>query len=127
MLTGKNIYKSYGPVKVLKGVDIAVQKGEVVSIAGPSGSGKSTLLHILGTLDKADGGTVSMNNLLVNTLSSKKMAAFRNKHIGFYVSSAKAFIYDTSHFKIMFTITVINFYHFTHGIIFCKKFISNWF
>jgi len=83
MLTGKNIYKSYGPVKVLKGVDIAIQKGEVVSIAGPSGSGKSTLLHILGTLDKADGGTVSMNNLLVNTLSSKKMAAFRNKHIGF--------------------------------------------
>ena len=83
MLTGKNIYKSYGPVKVLKGVDIGIQKGEVVSIAGPSGSGKSTLLHILGTLDKADGGSVSMNNTMINSLSPKKMAAFRNKHIGF--------------------------------------------
>ncbi|MFI5129308.1 MAG: ABC transporter ATP-binding protein [Chitinophagales bacterium] len=83
MLTGKNIYKSYGPVKVLKGVDIEIQKGEVVSIAGPSGSGKSTLLHILGTLDKADGGAVSMNNTMINTLSARKMAAFRNKHIGF--------------------------------------------
>jgi len=83
MLNGKNIYKSYGPVKVLKGVDIDIQKGEVVSIAGPSGSGKSTLLHILGTLDKADTGAVSMNNTALNSLSPKKMAAFRNKHIGF--------------------------------------------
>src|SRR5258706_3929068 len=83
MLSGKNIYKSFGPVKVLKGVDIEIQKGEVVSIAGPSGSGKSTLLHILGTLDKADSGTVGMNNTMINSLSPKKMAAFRNKHIGF--------------------------------------------
>jgi lipoprotein-releasing system ATP-binding protein len=83
MLSGRNIHKRFGPVQVLKGVDIAVQKAEVVSIAGPSGSGKSTLLHILGTLDKADIGTVSMNNTEVNSLSSKKMAAFRNKHIGF--------------------------------------------
>jgi lipoprotein-releasing system ATP-binding protein len=83
MLSGKNIYKSYGPVRVLQGVDIQIQKGEVVSIAGPSGSGKSTLLHILGTLDKADSGTVSMNNTMINSLSPNKMAAFRNKHIGF--------------------------------------------
>ena len=64
-------------------MDIEIQKGEVVSIAGPSGSGKSTLLHILGTLDKADGGQVSMNSTMINTLSARKMAAFRNKHIGF--------------------------------------------
>ena len=83
MLSGKNIYKSYGPIRVLQGVDIEIQKGEVVSIAGPSGSGKSTLLHILGTLDKADSGTVSMNNTMINSLSPKKMAAFRNKYIGF--------------------------------------------
>ncbi len=83
MLSGKNIYKKYGVVEVLKGVDIEIRKGEVVSIVGPSGSGKSTLLHIIGTLDKADSGTVSMNGTLLNSLSSKKMAAFRNKHIGF--------------------------------------------
>ncbi|MBC7949136.1 MAG: ABC transporter ATP-binding protein [Chitinophagaceae bacterium] len=83
MLTGKNIHKRYGVVEVLKGVDIEIQKGEVVSIAGPSGSGKSTLLHILGTLDLPDKGIISMNGTQVNTLSSKKLAAFRNKHIGF--------------------------------------------
>jgi len=83
MLSGKNIYKRYGSVEVLKGVDIEIEKGEVVSIVGPSGSGKSTLLHIIGTLDKADSGTVSMNGTLLNSLSTKKMAAFRNKHIGF--------------------------------------------
>jgi len=83
MLSGKNIYKRYGSVEVLKGVDIEIEKGEVVSIVGPSGSGKSTLLHIIGTLDKADKGTVSMNGTLVNSLTPKKMAAFRNKHIGF--------------------------------------------
>jgi lipoprotein-releasing system ATP-binding protein len=83
MLSGKNIYKRYGSVEVLKGVDIEIEKGEVVSIVGPSGSGKSTLLHIIGTLDKADSGTVSMNGALLNSLSTKKMAAFRNKHIGF--------------------------------------------
>ncbi len=83
MLSGKNIYKSYGPVQVLKGVDIEIQKGEVASIVGPSGSGKSTLLHILGTLDKADMGEVNMNDTTINSLSGKKLAAFRNKHIGF--------------------------------------------
>ena len=83
MISGKNIHKRYGAVEVLKGVDIAIQKGEVASIVGPSGSGKSTLLHILGTLDKADSGTVSMNDTLINSLTGKKLAAFRNKHIGF--------------------------------------------
>ena len=83
MLTGKNIYKRYGTVEVLKGVNISIEKGEVASIVGPSGSGKSTLLHILGTLDKADMGEVSMNNTLINLLSGNKLAAFRNKHIGF--------------------------------------------
>src|SRR4029077_7359287 len=70
-------------LEVLKGVDIAIQKGEVASIVGPSGSGKSTLLHILGTLDKADSGTVSMNDTLISGLTGKKLSAFRNKHIGF--------------------------------------------
>ena len=83
MITGKNIHKRYGTVEVLKGVDIAIEKGGIVSIVGPSGSGKSTLLHILGTLDKADKGEVSMNNTVTSSLSAKKMAAFRNKHIGF--------------------------------------------
>ncbi len=83
MITGKNIHKRYGTVEVLKGVDVEINKGEVVSIAGPSGSGKSTLLHILGTLDKSDIGEVSMNNISINSLSGKKLAAFRNKHIGF--------------------------------------------
>jgi lipoprotein-releasing system ATP-binding protein len=83
MLSGKNIHKKYDVVEVLKGVDIDVQKGEVVAIVGPSGSGKSTLLHILGTLDKADQGVVTMNETKINSLSASKMAAFRNKHIGF--------------------------------------------
>ncbi|MDZ4810520.1 MAG: ABC transporter ATP-binding protein [Bacteroidota bacterium] len=83
MITGKNIHKRYGTVEVLRGVDVEINKGEVVSIAGPSGSGKSTLLHILGTLDKADIGEVSMNDTAINSLSGKKLAAFRNKHIGF--------------------------------------------
>jgi lipoprotein-releasing system ATP-binding protein len=65
MLSGKNIYKSYGPIKVLQGVDIEIQKGEVVSIAGPSGSGKSTLLHILGTLDYPDAGYIEANGVKI--------------------------------------------------------------
>ena len=83
MLTAKDIHKRYGAVEVLKGVAFEIQKGEVVSIVGPSGSGKSTLLHILGTLDKADKGQITMNNTSLNGLSGKKLAAFRNKHIGF--------------------------------------------
>lgn len=83
MITGKNIYKRYDTVEVLKGVDIDIKRGEVASIVGPSGSGKSTLLHILGTLDRADRGAVSMNNTNIHLLTGKKLAAFRNKHIGF--------------------------------------------
>jgi lipoprotein-releasing system ATP-binding protein len=83
MITGKNIYKRYDTVQVLKGVDIEIKKGEVASIVGPSGSGKSTLLHILGTLDKADKGAVTMNDTNIHLLTGNKLAAFRNKHIGF--------------------------------------------
>ena len=83
MLIGKNIYKRYGTVEVLRGVELEITKGEVVSIVGPSGSGKSTLLHILGTLDKADSGTVMMNGTTINALTGNKLASFRNKHIGF--------------------------------------------
>jgi lipoprotein-releasing system ATP-binding protein len=83
MITGKNIYKRYGTVEVLKGVNIDIQKGEVASIVGPSGSGKSTLLHILGTLDSADKGEINMNGVATASLSGEKLAAFRNKHIGF--------------------------------------------
>jgi len=83
MISGKNIYKRYGTVEVLRGVDVEISRGEVVSIVGPSGSDKSTLLHILGTLDSADSGEVRMNQVLLQSLSGKKMAAFRNKHIGF--------------------------------------------
>jgi len=83
MLNGKNIYKNYGAVQVLRGVDIEVAKGEIVSIVGSSGAGKSTLLHILGTLDKADNGSVSLNGVSVNSLAGKKLAAFRNRQIGF--------------------------------------------
>jgi lipoprotein-releasing system ATP-binding protein len=83
MITGKNIYKRYGLVEVLKGVDIEIGKGEIVSIVGPSGSGKSTLLHILSTLDRADQGEVRMNNVNISSLQGKKLAAFRNRNIGF--------------------------------------------
>jgi lipoprotein-releasing system ATP-binding protein len=83
MLRGKNIYKRYGTVEVLKGVDIEVKQGEIVSIVGSSGAGKSTLLHILGTLDAADKGTVSLNNSEMSSLHGKRLADFRNKNIGF--------------------------------------------
>jgi len=83
MLTGKNIHKRYGAVEVLKGVDIDVKKGEIVSIVGSSGAGKSTLLHILGTLDEADKGTIELNNAQVSLLQGRKLADFRNRNIGF--------------------------------------------
>ena len=83
MLTAKGIFKNYGILPVLKGVDLEIRKGEIVSISGSSGAGKSTLLHILGTLDTADGGTVFLDDVQLNTLKGKKLAAFRNKHIGF--------------------------------------------
>jgi lipoprotein-releasing system ATP-binding protein len=83
MLSGKNIHKKYGTVEVLRGVDIEVKKGEIVSIVGSSGAGKSTLLHILGTLDGADVGMVELNNMKVGALQGRKLADFRNKNIGF--------------------------------------------
>ena len=83
MLTATNIVKNYGILPVLKGVDIEITKGEIVSIVGSSGAGKSTLLHILGTLDKADEGTVSLDGQRIEELSGRKLSAFRNKNIGF--------------------------------------------
>ena len=83
MLTGKNIYKRYGSLEVLRGVDLEIKRGEVVAIVGPSGCGKSTLLHILGSLDQADRGEIVINNTGLSQLSGNKLAAFRNKHIGF--------------------------------------------
>lgn len=83
MLTGKNIYKRYGSLEVLRGVNLEIKRGEVVAIVGPSGCGKSTLLHILGSLDKADMGEIVINNSALSALSGNKLASFRNKHIGF--------------------------------------------
>lgn len=83
MLAATGIYKTYGHLNVLRGVDVSINKGEIVSIVGSSGAGKSTLLHILGTLDKADRGQVALNGQQINSLSGKKLAAFRNNHIGF--------------------------------------------
>lgn len=83
MLQAENICKNYGDLPVLKGVNMQVNAGEIVSIIGSSGAGKSTLLHILGTLDTADAGKIFINNQAVHLLNGKKLAAFRNKHIGF--------------------------------------------
>jgi len=83
MIKATNITKSYGSLKVLKGVDFHVEKGEIVSIVGRSGAGKSTLLHILGTLDRPDGGQLSIGGEDVFGLGDNQLAAFRNKHIGF--------------------------------------------
>lgn len=83
MIDVKNIHKSFGNLEVLKGVDLDVKKGEVVSIIGPSGAGKTTLLQIIGTLDKADAGEVLINGTNVAKLSEKELSEFRNKHIGF--------------------------------------------
>ncbi|MFL5763019.1 MAG: ABC transporter ATP-binding protein [Bacteroidia bacterium] len=83
MIKAKGIYKSYGALGVLKGVDIEINRGEIISIVGASGAGKTTLLHIMGTLDKADRGTLSINDVEIASLNEKKLAAFRNKNIGF--------------------------------------------
>jgi len=79
----KNIYKSYGQLPVLAGVNMSVNKGEVISIVGASGAGKSTLMHIIGTLDQADKGEVFIDNKELSSLKGKSLADFRNKHIGF--------------------------------------------
>ncbi|WP_353126491.1 ABC transporter ATP-binding protein [Parapedobacter pyrenivorans] len=83
MLQANGIYKSYGTLPILKGVDLQVAKGEIVSLVGASGAGKSTLLHIVGTLDKPDRGTVTINRTDISTLNGKQLSAFRNEHIGF--------------------------------------------
>jgi len=83
MLEATGIFKNYGTLPVLRGVDISINKGEIVSIVGSSGAGKSTLLHILGTLDKADKGTITLAGKKLEWLSGRKLAAFRNKEIGF--------------------------------------------
>jgi len=83
VLKAENIHKSYGKLEVLKGIDLEVAKGEIVSIVGASGAGKSTLLHILGTLDRADSGKLTFNNRSVLDLNEKELSGFRNKEIGF--------------------------------------------
>lgn len=83
MISAKNITKSYGTLNVLRGVDVEIQKGEIVAIVGKSGAGKSTLLHILGTLDRADKGQVIINGEDVSKMNNKRLADFRNKNIGF--------------------------------------------
>lgn len=83
MIEIKNIQKSYGALNVLKGIDLTIAEGEIISIVGASGAGKSTLLHILGTLDKADQGEYTFKGEKINSYSEKKLSQFRNKHIGF--------------------------------------------
>lgn len=83
MLSARNIIKNYGSLQVLRSVDIDINKGEIVCIVGSSGAGKSTLLHILGTLDKADSGTVVLDGQKISDLKGNRLANFRNRHIGF--------------------------------------------
>ena len=83
MIEVREIHKSFGSLKVLKGVDLEIKKGEIVSIIGKSGAGKTTLLQIIGTLDKADSGKVVINGVDISRLNDKELAEFRNKHIGF--------------------------------------------
>ncbi len=83
VLQATNIHKSFGQLHILKGVNLSVQRGEIVSIVGRSGAGKSTLLHILGTLDKADQGDLRIRDTDLQRLGARQLAAFRNKHIGF--------------------------------------------
>ena len=83
MISAKGIKKQFGDLHVLKGIDLDIQSGEVVSIVGPSGAGKTTLLQILGTLDKPNAGEVTINNTSVGNLKEKELARFRNENIGF--------------------------------------------
>jgi lipoprotein-releasing system ATP-binding protein len=83
MIDIKGITKSFGSLQVLKGIDLHIDKGEVVSIVGPSGAGKTTLLQIIGTLDRPDSGTIEVDGIDVRALNSKKISEFRNQHIGF--------------------------------------------
>src|SRR5688572_10998968 len=83
MLIAKDIHKAYDQLLVLKGVDIEIMQGEIVSIVGSSGAGKSTLLHILGTLDKADTGSIQLEETRLDGLKGKKLASYRNANMGF--------------------------------------------
>ena len=83
MIQVRNIKKSFGSLEVLKGIDLDIEKGKIVSIVGPSGAGKTTLLQIMGTLDKADSGSVIIDGIDVMKLSDAKRSAFRNRHMGF--------------------------------------------
>lgn len=83
MITAKNITKTFGQLQVLKGIDLEIAKGEIVSIVGPSGAGKTTLLQIIGTLDRPDSGNLTVNGTDITALSRKKLSDFRNQHIGF--------------------------------------------
>lgn len=83
MITIENIHKSFGTLEVLKGIDLHIDKGEVVSIVGPSGAGKTTLLQIIGTLDRPDAGRVVVDGIDTSKLSAKKLSDFRNQHLGF--------------------------------------------
>lgn len=83
MISCKNIHKSYEQLQVLKGVSLNIDKGDLVCIVGPSGAGKSTLLHIIGTLDKADSGIVTINNQDITVLKDNELSDFRNQHLGF--------------------------------------------
>lgn len=83
MLIARNVTKNYSNLEVLKGVDISVSKGEIVTIVGSSGAGKSTLLHILGTLDSPTAGQIWINDVQTRALHGKKLADFRNRHLGF--------------------------------------------
>lgn len=83
MIRLEQITKSFGSLQVLRGIDLEIQKGEVVSIVGPSGAGKTTLLQIMGTLDRSDTGTVCIDGVRVDGLKERELSAFRNRHIGF--------------------------------------------
>lgn len=83
MIEIKGVTKSFGSLQVLKGIDLCIEKGEIVSIVGPSGAGKTTLLQILGTLDKPDSGSVVVDGIETSTLSTNKLSEFRNMHLGF--------------------------------------------
>ena len=83
MIELKNIHKSFGSLEVLKGIDLHIDKGEVVSIVGPSGAGKTTLLQIMGTLDRPDSGQVIVDGIDVSSMNGKNISEFRNTHVGF--------------------------------------------
>ncbi len=83
MIQTEQIFKSFGPLTVLKGIDLSIKPGEIVSIVGPSGAGKTTLLQIIGTLDSPDSGKLTINGIETSKLKEKELAAFRNQNIGF--------------------------------------------